>query len=113
MQSFVKELKSAYEIEDFGVRINGHIHTKSGYKMSIQCSQHHYCYPRETIDIDLYSSFELALLFENDFVYPKSLKDFDRVEELEEHYEMGIFLYVPKDLVEDLYNYLNSIEEAK
>ena len=33
---------------------------KSGLVLSIQASDRHYCWPRETIDYDLYESFEVG-----------------------------------------------------
>lgn len=110
MLNFIKAMLKAkpyYRNDELGIRNYNHIDTSSGYKMSIQCSEYHYCMPRKLNGLKSYDAFELAILSENDFVYPSILNSFNRKKELDECYEGTVFGYVPKDLVEDLYNYLN------
>lgn len=110
MLNFIKEMlkeEPEYINDLIGMRICKHLPTKSGYSLSVQCSETHYCIPRKLTDIDLYEAYEFAIFMENEFVYPSNLVNFSRKDELEECYDGSIFSYVPKDLVEDLYNYLN------
>lgn len=114
MLNFIKEMlkaKTAFREVKMDMRTFNHIKTNSGYKLSIQCSKWHYCSPRITGGLNLYESFELAIIdeFSNSFAYPKILDDFPRKEELDEYYEGQVFACVPKDLVEDLYNYMNAL----
>lgn len=113
---FVKamnEVGESYINNRCGMRNFNHVPTKSGYKMSIQCSGGHYCTPRILTDVEKYNTFEIAFLYYNDidncyeFGYP-DFEAFIRKEELEKYYEGGIFAYVPKDLVEDVYKFLNT-----
>lgn len=111
MKNFIKAmLKSDVkcESEKMGVRVLNYIDTNSGYKLSIQCSEHHYCTPRKFLGIKYYDKFELAIFEDDEFAYPNILEKFHRKDELDECYEGTVFGYVPKDLVEDLYNYLNN-----
>ena len=111
MDNFIKAMlkaKVSYKYEDFGMRIFNHIDTKSGYKISVQCSEHHYCTPRKLMGIKYYEEFELAIMKEDRFTYPSILDNFHRKSELDECYEGTVFGYVPRDLVEDLFNYLNN-----
>ena len=110
MNNFIKAMlksKVKFKNEIMGIRLFNHINTNSGYQLSIQCSEHHYCTPRELTGIKYYDEFELAILKEGKFAYPNILEKFHRKDELDECYDGTVFGYVPKDLVEDLYNYLN------
>lgn len=110
MENFIKAMlktKINYRNDELGMRIYNHIKTISGYELSIQCSEHHYCTPRKLNGLNSYDEFEIAIFKEGDFVYPSVLNDFPRKKELDICYEGTVFGYVPKDLVEDLYNYLN------
>ena len=110
MLNFIKAMlksKVNYKNEGNGMRIFNHIILESGYRLSIQCSEYHYCTPRRLNGLNTYDTFEVAILFEGEFVYPSELENFSRKKELDEYYEGSLFGYVPKDLVEDLYNYLN------
>lgn len=84
------------------------------YEVSIQGSQSHYCNPRETIPVDQYESMEIAIFDKDAWINPFSderLKDFDRLEELLEHYENSscpIGGYVPIDLIQALCDYLEN-----
>ena len=111
MENFMQALSKTitlFENKEMDIRNFDKIETKSGYDLSIQCSRHHYCTPRKTIDIENYDSFELAIFRGRSFVYPKILDNFPRKNELDECYEGQVFGYVPKDLLEDLYNFLNN-----
>lgn len=107
MLNFIKAMSQIDDTNDSRFRMFKRIPTKSGYDMSIQCSEFHYCFPQKTIALDLYEEFEIATLFENNFVFPRILNKFKRKLELEPYYDGQIFAFVPKDLVEDLYNFLN------
>lgn len=110
MLNFIKAMLKASiqsKHETLGIRIFNGVPTELGYHMSIQCSEHHYCSPRKLIGLNSYDTFEVAIFLENKFVYPSELENFSRKKELDEYYEGTVFGNVPKDLVEDLYNYLN------
>ena len=72
--------------------------------LSVQASYMHYCRPRELTDLKNYSHFELALIQGDGLSYDiHILNDFPRFDELESYWEGGVFAYVPKDLINDLY----------
>lgn len=116
----IKELKRAKQ-EKYGASIRYIYPIKvNGYNLSIQASFNHYCEPRETLNkLDLYSRYELAILNHVGEFYnlnnDDTLKKFDRWTELLERVDGNInsdcvvFGYVPIDLLNDLYLYLESI----
>ena len=115
MLNFIKAMlkaKPVFKEESMGIRNYNHLETKSDYKLSVQCSAYHYCSPRKLLGINHYDKYELAIFKNNKFVYPDMLDNFPRKNELDTLFEGQIFGYVPKDLVEDLYNYLNLELEA-
>ena len=72
--------------------------------LSIQASPMHYCSPREMIDLDNYTHFELALIIDNEVSYDsEKIKDFPQYNNLMQYNEYGIFSYVPKKLISELY----------
>lgn len=89
------------------------------YKLSIQGSTGHYCSPRETIHPSRYYTMELAIFrLKGGFLkVSKSsiLRKFERYDELCERADgpmsgtTVVFGYVPIDLIEDLYQYLNNL----
>lgn len=111
MLNFIKAMLKAkvhYKDETAGIRIFKRVSTESGYELSIQCSEFHYCTPRRLNGLNSYDTFEVAIFWQGNFTYPSELDNFPRKKELDECYEGTVFGYVPKDLVEDLYNYLNN-----
>ncbi len=111
MLNFIKAMLKAkveYKNEMIGMRIFKRVPTEMGYSLSIQCSEHHYCSPRKLNGLNSYDTFELATFWEGNFIYPSELDNFPRKKELDEYYEGTVFGYVPKDLVEDLYNFMNN-----
>lgn len=114
MKNFIKAMlkaKVAYTAPEMGMRIYNHLDTKAGYKLSVQASENHYCTPRELVGLKYYEEYEIAIMKNGDFIYPDELKSFPRKDELDECHEGTIFAYVPVDLVEDLYNFLNTQED--
>ena len=104
----MEEVGEFYRSDEFGIRNFNQIDTQSGYKISVQCSRHHYCTPAKVSEqLDEYDSFEVAMFYKETFVYPKILDEFQRKEELDRCRRGKVFAFVPKDLVEDLFNYLN------
>jgi len=85
------------------------------YKMSVQGSTTHYCSPRTTLPIEDYALMELALFNKKGWLHitrSKTLKAFPRYNELLERADgvnssAPVFGYVPVDLLNDLYVYLN------
>lgn len=87
------------------------------YKLSIQGSTTHYCTPRQTCTPNMYSTMELAIFNRNGWfkiTKSKIIKSFTRYNELKERADSldsnyCVFGYVPIDLINDLYNYLNDL----
>ena len=60
MENFIKAMlksKVNHKNENMGIRLFNHINTNSGYKLSVQCSEHHYCTPRKLLGIKYYNTF--------------------------------------------------------
>ena len=85
------------------------------YKMSVQGSNGYYCSPRTTLPIEDYSHMELALFNKEGWLHitrSSVFKAFTRYNELIERADgvnssATVFGYVPVDLLNDLYVYLN------
>ena len=81
------------------------------YKLSVQASKGHYCHPRETMNINFYSSYEMAIITEQgnflDIHKSSTIRKFPRYSELLGYYDGSIFVYLPTDLLNDLYLFLN------
>lgn len=109
MYQFIKAMNQIGPVESEEVfRLFPHLPTTSGLWMSIQCSQFHYCYPRETLkDLKQYQAFEVALFGKSKRKIQNQLASFSRIEELGDLSGELVFPYVSKDLVEALYRYLN------
>ena len=77
------------------------------YCLSIQASEYHHCIPRGLVPLEDYTHFEMALIFEDSISTDMSIfKGFNRYDELMECFDDCIFSEVPKDLINDLYNWL-------
>lgn len=104
---FIEKLKNNglfYENHNLKIRVFNPIKLKNDYEFSIQGSANHYCYPKDTIDIENYDSYELAFLLQNNFAEPKELKNFKRYDELQKYKsECSYYEFVPKEFVEELY----------
>ncbi|MBQ3423485.1 MAG: hypothetical protein IJH34_17915 [Romboutsia sp.] len=89
-----------------GNRICKWININKEYSLSIQASEMHYCIPRAYIPLKEYTHFELAIIFKGKLAFDITvLEKFDRYDELKIYQEDNIFAQVPKDLIEDLYNW--------
>jgi hypothetical protein len=85
------------------------------YTMSVQGSTTHYCSPRITEAIENYNCMELALFNKKGWLHitrSSVIKNFPRYNELLERADgvnsgAPVFGYVPMDLLNDLYVYLN------
>lgn len=72
--------------------------------LSIQASAMHYCTPRANVELEEYTHFELAIIVNQGLTHNLCiLEKFERYNELLEYWEDGVFAYVPKDIIEDLY----------
>ena len=103
--SFINELKIVEEF--YGYRFCEWIDINDEYCLSIQCGKGKYSIPRENVSLNEYTHFEIAFIYEGKIStgHNKLLEGFNRKEELQECCEGSIYAYVPKDLIEDLYNY--------
>ena len=92
--------------EDYsrGARLLEWLEVGENIHLSIQASPIHYCSPREMIDLDDYTHFELALIVDNEVCYnSEKIKDFPQYNELTEYHDGMIFSYVPRELISNLY----------
>lgn len=86
------------------------------FNLSIQASEHHYCNPRCTLPLNAYSSMEMAIFRDKDWVNPKTdeqFKNFERLTELSERWEDGevaVGGYIPVDLIQALCDYIEGLE---
>ena len=104
----MNQIRTTNQHEQF--RLFPHLPTASGIWMSIQGSTFHYCEPRETLaDLNEYHAFEVALFGESKRMIHQRLAQFPRKDELGEIEGDLVFPYLPKDLVEDLYRWLNDL----
>ena len=106
--SFLDELEIVEEFMNF--RFCEWININDEYCLSIQCGEGKYCIPRKNIDLDKYTHFEIAFIYDGELsdAHDELLEAFNRKEELQKYQEGTIYPYVPKDLIEDLYIYLKS-----
>lgn len=81
--------------------------------LSIQCSAGHYCLPRITKDdIHTYDSYEVAILDGSHNIIgdverlTRLLAGFDRLSEFMGCFSSPVFGYVPRDLVNELYEFM-------
>lgn len=104
--SFLDELEIVEEFMNF--RFCEWININDEYCLSIQCGEGKYSIPRENVNLDKYTHFEIAFIYEGALSdgHNELLEGFNRKEELQEYKEGAIYPYVPKDLIEDLYNWL-------
>lgn len=86
------------------------------HKLSVQASEYHYCHPRQTIELENYESYEIAMLnvVTGDFIdicfeHP----NFPYCEELSSCYEGTVYAYVPIEIVAELYDYLKKEATAE
>ena len=105
--TFLDELEI---VEEFGrFRFCEWINIDDEYCLSIQCGEGKYCIPRKNINLDKYTHFELALVYEGELTMDTSIfNGFNRKDELLSYQEGTVYPYVPKDLIEDLYKHLKS-----
>lgn len=106
--NFLNELKIVEEFEMF--RFCEWIKINDEYCLSIQCGKGKYSIPRENVDLDEYTHFEIAFIYEGMLSdgHDELLDGFNREEELKEYQEGSVYPYVPKDLIEDLYKHLKT-----
>jgi len=112
----IKELQKqekAFSTEDYRM-LNA---VKAGkYFLSIQGSNTHYCTPRQSLPVDIYSSMELAIFNKKGSMVSinrsKLLRQFERYNELVNRADSlnskaTVYGYVSVDLLNDLYCFLN------
>ena len=92
-----------------GTRLIERININYEYELSIQASEMHYCIPRAFVPLNEYTHFELALICRDRLTRNVDLlEDFNKKHKLLEHQEGTIYTYVPKELVQELYDYLKN-----
>ena len=86
------------------------------YKLSIQASKGHCCFPKDFFhNYNLYSSFEMLIMKEDgsNIQLKKSsiIRNYPKYYKLLSHHDgEGIFGWVDKDILEDFVNYLESVK---
>ncbi|MCM3665546.1 hypothetical protein M3204_14100 [Mesobacillus subterraneus] len=81
------------------------------YVLSIQASYYHYCSPRITMETDLYSEMEMAVIKDNEFISivdDENFKDFEQAYLIHDSWDAGVYAYVDVQLIEGLYQYLKT-----
>jgi len=71
---------------------------KDGFKLSVQASAGHYCYPQKLCSFELYSEFEVMFLSDLNEVDIKLLQSHDYDD------KRDIYEFVPRSLVEAVIN---------
>ena len=112
----IKELQKqekAFSTEDYRMLKP----VKAGdYFLSIQGSNTHYCTPKQSLPVDIYSSMELAIINKKGSMVSinrsKLIRKFSRYAELVERAEglnskVTFYGFVSVDLLNDLYCFLN------
>ena len=88
------------------------------YMLSVQGSSGHYCSPRQTLPVDMYSDMELAIINKKGSMISinrsKLLRKFKRYDELIERADSlnspaTVYGYVSVSLLNDLYCFLNEL----
>ena len=88
------------------------------YFLSIQGSNIHYCTPRQSLPVDIYSTMELAIINKKGSMISinksKIMRNFNRYNELIDraycvNSKAAVYGYVPVDLLNDLYCFLNEL----
>lgn len=84
--------------------------------LSIQGSYSHYCSPRITTDKENYSSMELAVIIDGEWVSIDDdhfFDDFDRHDEFKERNDTkGLYAYLDVENIERLYQYIKAKKGA-
>lgn len=97
----------------------------NGYSMSIQASEYMYCSPRTTISKENYTEFEIACfdnyergisVFPNRIDWERNISDikhkkFNYLIQIQDRF--SIAGYVPKDLVEEVFQYLKQLPRRR
>jgi len=112
----IKELQKqekAFSTEDYRMLKA----VKAGnYFLSIQGSNIHYCTPRQSLPVDIYSNMELAIINKKGSMISinrsKVIRNFSRYNELVNkagslNSKATVYGYVSIDLLNDLYRFLN------
>lgn len=86
----LNHVEPAWISNELNYIVRNHIICKDGFDVSVQASEHHYCYPKETCKYHEY--FELLCNIDKDMDLLKNYYDYDS----------GICTYVPKSVVEKL-----------
>lgn len=85
------------------------------YKLSIQGSSGHYCWPRQTLPVNMYTDMELAIFNKKGSMISANrsskLRQFKRYDELIDRADSlnsyaTVYAYVSVDLLNDLYCFL-------
>ena len=80
------------------------------YELSIQASEHHYSYPKETLNnLFDYEDMEVAIFKNNEFVNIEEdsfFNEWEYKEEFLKSYDGMVGAYMPIEIIQSLYNYL-------
>lgn len=99
-----KGLNLSTSYEDMGFRMFEQVVINDSISLSIQASYGHYCSPRQTLPIEKYESFELAIFKDNEFTSIEQVTQNDiLIKKLNKYYEGTVYANVPVEIVEELY----------
>lgn len=104
----MKALHVYGNFEDTGMRIYKPVQLSRGASLSIQASYGHYCDPRKTLPKEKYSAMEMAIFLNNEWSSVEEVsKDVELIESFQEYFDgMGVYAYLPVELIEKLYQEL-------
>lgn len=84
-----------------------HLHYPNDVTLSIQAGWAYYCYPRIDTAKEDYSSMELAIMIDGEFVSASDVTDDAQViASLEDHYDGAVHGFVPVETIELLHQAL-------
>lgn len=93
--------------EDMGFRMLKQIKISDDIGLSVQASYGHYCTPRKTLPLKEYSTMELAIFKDGEFVNVNQVtKNENIIDKLNECYEGTVYGCVPVEMLEELYQEL-------
>lgn len=77
-------------------------------ELSVQASFSHYCSPRTTTDLKDYTSMEIALFKDGEFISLTGLliPHIDLMKRAEGYYEGTVYGYMPVEMIEEIYQAL-------
>ena len=74
--------------------------------LSIQCSEMHYCEPRETISYNKYTEMEVAIFFNEKWSRPSDFNCIKKFDYLWENLDYSVGSYISVEIIQEIYTRL-------